>query len=257
VPLPATQPWLWKWDTLYPLAKRAGEIITIERGGDRRVLALANPGLHGLPFTSSTLWGAIQYLGPNESAPAHPLESIFFENHPDQVQPVRDHNLSEQLYTGVGLVESDHLASPAHSPLLRYRWEETDRMLESLHHAHAGPIATVEYHNPITGALASPTLACEMSRIWPGARTVSRRKTESSIHVVFRGSGRSVVNGLAMEWGPGDIFVTPSWTAVDHEAFEQADLFAINDSPVLQALHLYREETLVKRQAIVKTFQPK
>ena len=70
-PLPSTQPWLWKWDTIFPLAKRAGEIITIERGGDRRVLALANPGLNGLPFTSTTLWGAIQYLGPGETAPAH------------------------------------------------------------------------------------------------------------------------------------------------------------------------------------------
>ena len=45
--------------------------MTIERGGDRRVLALANPGLAGLPYTSSTLWGAIQYLGPGEAAPAH------------------------------------------------------------------------------------------------------------------------------------------------------------------------------------------
>jgi gentisate 1,2-dioxygenase len=71
VPLPATLPWLWKWDVVLPLAKRAGEIVTIERGGDRRVLAFANPGLNGLPFTSSTLWGAIQYLGPHESAPAH------------------------------------------------------------------------------------------------------------------------------------------------------------------------------------------
>ncbi len=71
IPLPSTLPWLWKWDTVLPLAKRAGEIITIERGGDRRVLALANPGLNGLPFTSTTLWGAIQYLGPGESAPAH------------------------------------------------------------------------------------------------------------------------------------------------------------------------------------------
>ena len=71
VPIPSTLPWLWKWDTVLPLAKRAGEIITIERGGDRRVLALANPGLHGLPFTSTTLWGALQYLGPGENAPAH------------------------------------------------------------------------------------------------------------------------------------------------------------------------------------------
>ena len=71
VPLPTTRPWLWKWDDILPLAKRAGEIITLDRGGDRRVLAFANPGLKGLPFTSTTLWGAVQYLGPRESAPAH------------------------------------------------------------------------------------------------------------------------------------------------------------------------------------------
>jgi gentisate 1,2-dioxygenase len=57
VPLPTTQPWLWRWEEILPLARRAGEIITLERGGDRRVLAFANPGLHGLPFTSTTLWG--------------------------------------------------------------------------------------------------------------------------------------------------------------------------------------------------------
>jgi gentisate 1,2-dioxygenase len=50
VPLPTTQAWLWKWEDVLPLAKRAGELITLERGGDRRVLALANPGLKGLPF---------------------------------------------------------------------------------------------------------------------------------------------------------------------------------------------------------------
>ena len=49
----------------------AGALAGRERGGDRRVLALANPGLKGLPFTSTTLWGALQYLGPHESAPAH------------------------------------------------------------------------------------------------------------------------------------------------------------------------------------------
>ncbi|HXM58357.1 MAG TPA: hypothetical protein VOB72_23350, partial [Candidatus Dormibacteraeota bacterium] len=70
-PIPRTLAWLWKWRTVLPLARRAGELITIERGGERRVLALANPGLGGLPYTSSTLWGAYQYLGPRESAPAH------------------------------------------------------------------------------------------------------------------------------------------------------------------------------------------
>ncbi len=43
----------------------------MDRGGDRRVLSLANPGLSGAPYATPTLWGAVQYLGPGETAPAH------------------------------------------------------------------------------------------------------------------------------------------------------------------------------------------
>ena len=71
VPAPAAMPWLWEGETLRALATRARDLITIERGGERRVLALANPGLGGDPFATPTLWGAIQALGPHESAPAH------------------------------------------------------------------------------------------------------------------------------------------------------------------------------------------
>lgn len=81
-----------------------------------------------------------------------------------------------------------------------------------------------------------------MHRIYPGARTAGRRKTGSSIFVVFRGSGRTVIDGAVFDWGPGDVFVTPSWSAVDHLAHEPADLFSVSDRPVLEALHLYREE---------------
>jgi gentisate 1,2-dioxygenase len=319
VPLPTTQPWIWKWDDILPLARRAGEIVTLERGGDRRVLAFANPGLRGLPFTSTTLWGAIQYLGPRESAPAHrhtpsairfvmtgsgvyttvdgdavhmepgdliltpnwnwhdhnnsgdepmvwfdgldlplvtTLESIFFENHPDRLQPVEGHGLSERTFTGVGLRELGAASPPAHSPLLRYRWDETDRALDALYRAHGGPMVGLEYTNPLTGGPVVATFACEMHRVYPGARTATRRKTGSSIYVVFRGRGRTVISGQLFEWGPGDVFVTPSWAAVDHQADETADLFAISDRPVLDILHLYREHTLPAPQEIRGRFSP-
>ena len=61
------------------------------------------------------------------------------------------------------------------------------------------------------------------------------------MYVVFRGSGQSVINGTQFDWGAGDVFVSPSWAAVDHAAHEQADLFIISDAPVLKALHIYRE----------------
>lgn len=67
----AAIPYAWKWKTLKELAERSGELIPIDRGGDRRVLSLSNPGLGGQPFATSTLWGAVQYLGPGEVAPAH------------------------------------------------------------------------------------------------------------------------------------------------------------------------------------------
>lgn len=62
---------LWRWKTLLPLAERAGDLVPVGRGGERRAIALANPGLAGKPYITPTLWAAIQYLGPREVAPEH------------------------------------------------------------------------------------------------------------------------------------------------------------------------------------------
>jgi gentisate 1,2-dioxygenase len=70
-PSPAASPHLWRWSDLYPLAARAGVLVPVGRGGERRAIALANPGLPGQPYATPTLWAAIQYLGPREAAPAH------------------------------------------------------------------------------------------------------------------------------------------------------------------------------------------
>lgn len=70
-PRPKAVAHVWRWSTLYPLAQRAGELVPVGRGGERRALALANPGIPGRPYVSPTLWAAIQYLGPKESAPEH------------------------------------------------------------------------------------------------------------------------------------------------------------------------------------------
>jgi gentisate 1,2-dioxygenase len=320
VPVPTTRPWLWKWDTVYPLAKRAGEIITIERGGDRRVLALANPGLNGLPYTSTTLWGALQYLGPHEKAPAHRhtpsairfvmtgegvyttvdgdacdmepgdlvltpklnwhdhtnhgdspmvwfdgldlplvamLESIFFENYDGEVQPVLGHNLSEQRFGPGGAgVEAGEI-DPSHSPLLRYAWERTDEELTALLKGSDEAAAVYAYRNPVTGGPTLATLDCAMTRVRAGRRTQTSRRTGSAVYVVLHGRGQSVISGELFEWGPGDAFVVPSWCAFDHEAAEEADLFSISDAPVLNALHLYREQVDTDLQTVDRVFSPR
>ena len=70
-PRSAAVPHVWRWKTLIGLAERAGDLVPVGRGGERRAIALANPGLGGRPYATPTLWAAIQYLGAREVAPEH------------------------------------------------------------------------------------------------------------------------------------------------------------------------------------------
>jgi gentisate 1,2-dioxygenase len=70
-PRPAALAHVWRWDRLRALAARSGALVPVGRGGERRAIALANPGLHGAPYATPTLWAAIQYLNPGEDAPVH------------------------------------------------------------------------------------------------------------------------------------------------------------------------------------------
>ncbi|ASP21080.1 gentisate 1,2-dioxygenase [Antarctobacter heliothermus] len=70
-PKPQAVPHVWRWADLLPLAEKSGELVPVGRGGERRAIGLANPGLGGKAYVSPTLWAAIQYLGPRETAPEH------------------------------------------------------------------------------------------------------------------------------------------------------------------------------------------
>ena len=87
-----------------------------------------------------------------------------------------------------------------------------------------------------------PTLRAEMHRVLARHRTRAVRKTGSGIWVVHRGSGTTVIDGRRFDWTAGDMFVTPSWAAVDHQAADDADLFVVSDWPALEALGLARSE---------------
>jgi gentisate 1,2-dioxygenase len=70
-PRPRAVPHRWRWSDVLPLAERAGELVPVGRGGERRAIAYANPGIVGEPYATPTLWAAVQYLGPGEVGPAH------------------------------------------------------------------------------------------------------------------------------------------------------------------------------------------
>lgn len=319
-PHPSAMPWLWRRSRLVPLAERSHDLVTISRGGDRRVLAMANPGLGGRPFATSTLWAAVQYLGGRERAPGHRhtpgavrfvmegegtfttvdgdacdmsagdliltppwqwhdhqnnsdqpmlwfdgldlplvahLDAIFFEPYPvEDMQPVRGHNLSEGVFGGRGILPAGVAApdSPAYSPLLVYRWPDTARQLAAMAALSAEPMVTAEYVNPLTGASVLPTIGCFAHLLAPGRRTPTHRTVGSSVFVVFRGRGYSVIDGLRFDWQDGDIFVVPSWAAVDHCGETESQLFSVTDAPVVKALGLHRDRTEESAQQITGIF---
>lgn len=70
-PAPRAVPHVWQWKVLLDIARRSGDLVPVGRGGERRAIGLANPGLPGTAHATPTLWAAIQYLGGYETAPEH------------------------------------------------------------------------------------------------------------------------------------------------------------------------------------------
>jgi gentisate 1,2-dioxygenase len=102
----------------------------------------------------------------------------------------------------------------------------------------------LEYINPHTGGPVLPTMACWIQLIRPGVRTKAHRQTNSAVYHVFRGEGATVINGERFTWKTGDFFVVPSWAWHEHlnDTHEEAILFSVQDTPILLALGLYRQQ---------------
>jgi gentisate 1,2-dioxygenase len=72
------------------------------------------------------------------------------------------------------------------------------------------------------------------------------RQTDATIYVVVEGQGRTRIGDVTFAWRPRDIFVTPSWAPVAHEADKDAVIFSLSDRPAQQALGLWREQVPMK-----------
>ena len=324
VPKPRTQAWLWRGDDLYGIAQRAGELISVNRGGDRRAIALANPGQDGMPYATSTLWAAVQWLNGREIAPAHRhtsqairfiidgagsystvegdkvflergdlvltppwtwhdhgsesderaiwmdaldiplnnfLDGAFFEPYPHEQQPVVRHLNESVLKYGVGQMRPAwEPPTTGYSPIMAYKWADTERALNNLAEIAADPFDDValEYTNPHTGRPVMKTFTCSIQMLRPGVHTDAHRHTGSWVFLAFEGSGETIIDGARFAWSAGDMFVLPSWATHEHvnsSSTERAILFAVHDTPLMKAVDKYRLEAAPEaHQTVVETF---
>lgn len=111
-----------------------------------------------------------------------------------------------------------------------------------------------------TGGPVLPTIGCYIQMIRPGIHTQGHRQVNSAVYHIFEGRGYSVINGTLLNWERGDFFVVPPWAWHEHanEGKEEAFLFSIQDTPVMEAPGLCREEAYREnggRQKVTGTFK--
>jgi gentisate 1,2-dioxygenase len=183
-------------------------------------------------------------------------EGQFFEFGRERIADAErstpDRSRSERLWAHPGLRPVSRLDAHSATPLLAYRWADTDRALaDQLELEREEPNATlsaghaaVRYTNPTTGGDVLPTIRCEMHRVRAGARTLVRREVGSSVLQVFDGTGRVSVGERSWDVARGDMFVVPSWAPFHVEASSETavDLFRFSDAPIFEALNMHRCE---------------
>jgi gentisate 1,2-dioxygenase len=174
------------------------------------------------------------------------LEAVFFEQGTDKPRLQQDvaASASENWYGGgVGLAPADEPRPAArHSPLLVYRWAETDRALEAQLRSSATGHARLRFMNPARGGDVMPTLRCEFDRVRGGHVTSAMRQTGGRVACVLHGAGTIHVGSCVFDVAAGDMVAIPSWTHWYISAEADLDLFSTTDAPVLEALGLYRDE---------------
>jgi gentisate 1,2-dioxygenase len=195
------------------------------------------------------------------------VEGQFFQFGRDQIsdaeQITPDRSRAQRLWGHPGLRPASVPGGQPGSPLLAYRWVDTDAaltdQLELEDEGYPGTLepghAAVRYTNPSTAGDVLPTIRTEMHRVRRGVETAPRREVGSSVWQVFDGTGRITVGDHSWSVSRGDLFVVPSWQPLSIVSEASAsdsdsgalDLFRFSDAPIFEALNLGRVQVEATR----------
>ena len=181
------------------------------------------------------------------------LNATFYETYPGDRQQPRRPSEAEYLQSRARALRPTWERPKRENFPLRYPWVEAEAQLRKMAGSKGNPYdgVSLEYANPVTGGPAMPTLGCWLQMLRPGEATKPHRHTSSSIYLVIRGKGKTVVGETVLEWGRHDAFCLPNWSwhhHINESKDAEAVLFSVNDIPALQAFNLYREEPEISLQ---------
>jgi gentisate 1,2-dioxygenase len=279
-PRTACVPAIWHYDEIRPLLMESGELISALEA-DRRVLMIENPGLKGVPQITQSLYAGLQLVMPGEFTETHrhaagalrfviegdgactSVNGTKIAMHPGDFiltpswtwhdhgnatsQPVvwmdgldipivnmLDTSFAEHYPGGIQTVLTVLKNEESETPF-SFPYASSRAKLDQL------PGGKLHYGD---GEFTMPTIDAWLQLLPPGSRTKPRRSTDATVYCVTEGHGQSHIGGATFPWGPHDIFMVPSWSAVSHEVEQEAVLFSFSDRPLQKTLGLWREEIL-------------
>ena len=148
---------------------------------------------------------------------------------------------------GANMVPLDYHPAPAEpTRVFVYPFERTRASLSAIAQGTPDPHHgfKLRYVNPATGASPMPTIGAFAQRLPAGFETQPLRSTDGTVHVCLEGAGEVRVGDRSWRFQENDVFVVPSWHALQLRADRDAVMFSFSDRPVQQALGLWREARL-------------
>ena len=126
----------------------------------------------------------------------------------------------------------------------RFAWADTEADLEALSRQAPDPADgwAHPFCEPEYGPWTLGTLHCAMLRLPSGFQGRRHRHVHATTLHVVEGSGATEIDGKVYEWSAGDSILIPLWTWHRHTCAQDALLFSVDDSAVLDRLGLNRIE---------------
>ena len=160
------------------------------------------------------------------------INQTIFQNYGDRRQALRN----------------SPAASDATEIQMRFPWAVVEADLMAREEESLSPLSghVFDYTDPNTGRHLMRTLGCRMRRLPAGFIGRPIRSRVNAVFHAFKGSGRVIVDGNAIEWSQGDIFVIPGWSTRSFEAASGDDsfVFETHDAPLLESLGLLQRGLL-------------
>ena len=195
---------------------------------------------HGNPGNQPVVW-----LDGLDIPVVRFLDAGFAEKSGQQTQQTLRPEGDALARYGANMVPVDYAPKPADpTRVFVYPFERTRASLQAISHGTPDPHQgfKLRYVNPATGASPMPTIGAFAQWLPAGFETNPLRSTDGTVVVCLEGIGEVKVGETTWRFQENDVFVVPSWQALQLRADRDAVMFSFSDRPVQQALGLWREQ---------------